>query len=57
MKICIIDYLLLLDVCLLHIYTQLHSQFILLRPHIGHPLVIAILGLHLHSEKCDSFPS
>ncbi|KAL6315722.1 hypothetical protein AAG906_006584 [Vitis piasezkii] len=30
----------LLDLCLPHIYTQLHSQYMLLRPHRGHLLII-----------------
>ncbi|RVW66542.1 hypothetical protein CK203_063856 [Vitis vinifera] len=33
-------HLFLLDLYLPHIYTHLHSQFMLLRPHRGHPLII-----------------
>ena len=54
---CSTGHLFLLDPCLPHIYTQLHSQFILLRPHRGHLLIIPSLGLHLHRDRCDSFPN
>ena len=55
--ICTTDHLFLLDPCLPYIYTQLHSQFILLKPHRGHLLIIPSLRLHLHKDICDSFPN
>ena len=54
---CNMDHLFLLDLCLPYIYTQLCSQFMLLRPHKGHSLIIPNLGLHLHRDRCGSFPS
>ncbi|RVW91025.1 hypothetical protein CK203_044156 [Vitis vinifera] len=49
---CSTGHLFLLDPCLLHICTQLHSQFMLLMPHRGHPLIIPSLGFHLHRDQC-----
>ena len=54
---CSIGHLFLLDLCLPHIYTQLRSQFMLLKPHRGHPLIIPSIGLHLHRDRCGSFQS
>ena len=55
--ICNIGHFFLLDLCLPHIYTQLYNQFMLLRPYRGHPLIIPSLGLHLHRDRCSSFPN
>ena len=54
---CSIGHLLILDLCLPRIYTQLHNQCMLLKPHRGHLFIIPNLGLHLHRDRCDSFPS
>ena len=54
---CNIGHLFLLDLCLPHIYTQLHNKFMLLRPHRGHLLIIPNLGLHLHKDIYSSFPN
>ena len=54
---CSIGHRFLLDPCLPCIYTQLLSQFILLKPYRGHLLIIPSLGLHLYKDRCSSFPS
>ena len=47
---CSIGHLFFLDLCLPYIYTQLRNQFMLLKPHKGHPLIIPTICIGIQSH-------